>query len=94
MRKIAIAQILLAEINVVEFIGEKEDNTYYQANGKQVRIKPGGSVAIKKGDEWTTLEVGVPQDIVDLRDSNIDDFRTSLTGWLKDSRKFKEESSF
>jgi len=93
MRKIAIAQILLAEINIVKFIGEKDEGCYYQANGQLVRIKPGGSVAIKKGDKWKTLEVGVPQDIVDLRDSNIEDFHISLTGWLKDSRKFKEESS-
>jgi len=93
MRRIAIAQALLAETNIVNFIAEKDEDSYYQANGQQVRIKPGGSVAIKKGDKWKTLEVGVPQDIVDLRDSNIEDFRTSLTGWLKDSRKFKEESS-
>lgn len=93
MRKIAIAQVLLAETNIVNFIDEKDENCYYQANGQQVRIKPGGSVAIKKGDKWKTLEVGVPQGIVDLRDSNTEDFHTSLTGWLKDSRKFKEESS-
>ena len=93
MKKIAIAQMLLAETNVIEFIGEKEDDCYYKANGQLVRIKPGGSVAMKKGDKWKTLEIGVPQDIVDLRDSNTEDFHISLTGWLKDSRKFKEESS-
>jgi len=92
MKKIAIAQMLLAGVGSAKFISEDEDGFYYQANGFKVRIKPGGSVAIKKGDEWETLGVGVPQDIVDLRDISMEDFHTSLTAWLADSRAFEEQA--
>ena len=91
-RKIVIAQMLLAGIDSVKLIREDEEGFYYQANGYQVRIKPGGSVALKEGEEWETLEVGVPQDIVDLLDVNKDDFHTSLTAWLADSRAFEKQA--
>jgi len=90
-RKIAIAQMLLAGIDSVKFINEDDEGFYYQANGYKVRIKPGGSIAIKQGEEWKTLDVGVPQDIVDLLDVNKEDFHTSLTAWLTDSRAFEKE---
>jgi hypothetical protein len=92
MRKIAIAQMLLAGIGPVKYVGEDEEGYYYNANGISVRVRRGGSVAVKKGDEWETLEVGVPQDIVDLQDVSMNDFHTSLTGWMADSRAFEEQA--
>jgi len=92
IRKIAIAQVLIAEGRAVRFINEDDDGYHYKANGLAVRVKPGGTVAIKEGEDWKTLDVGVPQDIVDLQDISMDDFHTSLSGWMADSRKFKEET--
>ena len=91
-RKLAIAQILIAETKGVHLIKEDEDGYHYQAGGLVVRIKPGGTIAVKDGDGWKTLDVGVPQDIIDLQDGNMKDFHTSLSGWLSDSRAFSKES--
>lgn len=92
-RKIVIAQMLIAETGAAKYIKEDEEGYYYKCKGKMVRIRPGGSVAIKTKDDWETLEVGVPQDIVDLQDVDMKGFRQSLAGWLTDSRAFAEETS-
>jgi len=98
-RKIVIAQMLIAEnlVKSVSHSSDTEEGYLYNVtmeSGKKikVRIKPGSTVAIQKGDEFETLEVGVPDDIVKLQESSMKDYHQAIQGWLKDSRAFREES--
>jgi len=98
-RKIYIAQMLLAqsEVSNIKHLQDTEDGYIYSVKPKSgsvvtVRVKPGGTVAIKKGEDWETIDLDVPYDITVLQESSMSDFHTSLMGWLGDSRKFKEET--
>jgi len=98
-RKIYIAQMLLAqsEASSVKHLSDTEEGYIYSVNPKSgsaitVLIKPGGTIKVKKGDDWEAIELGLPYDITVLQESNMSDFHTSLTGWLGDSKAFKEQA--
>ena len=100
-RKIVIAQMLLASPNVeiksVSHVSNTEKGFMYKVlftNGKtyDVLIKPGSTIAVKIGDdEFETLSIGVPYDIVNILENDEKEFHLSLTGYLKDSDAFKEQ---
>jgi hypothetical protein len=104
-RKIIIAQMLLYaaenKIKSVVHAYDNEDGFIYKItfeNGKKntVLIKPGSTIAVKVGDgddEYETLELGVPHDIVQLLDNSEKKYHTSLKGYLKDSDAFREQLS-
>ena len=99
-RRVVIAQLLIAESEVksVSHSGDTEEGYLYDVtmeSGKKlkVRIRPGSTVQIKKGEDFETLEVGVPDDIVNLQENNMSDFHQALQSWLTDSRAFQEESA-
>lgn len=99
-RKIYIAQMLLAqsEASNVKHLKDIEEGYIYsikQKNGNTIMalIKPGGTIKIKKGEDWETIELGLPHDITVLQESSMSDFHTSLSGWLGDSKAFREQSN-
>jgi hypothetical protein len=99
-RKLMIAQLLIAETEVksIAHIGDTEEGYLYDVtmeSGKKlkVRVKPGSTIAIQKGDEFVTLDMGVPDDIINLQETSMSDFHEALQSWLTDSRAFREESA-
>jgi len=98
-RRIYIAQMLLAQpINAsVKHLQDTEDGYIYSVKPKggksiTVRVKPGGTIAIKKGDDWESIELGLPHDITVMQEGNMSDFHTSLMGWLNDSNAFMKQA--
>ena len=100
-RKIFIAQMLLSSadsaIKSVSHAGNTEKGFIYKVafeNGKKydVLIKPGSTIAVKIGDdEFETLSIGVPHDIVQILGDDEKEYHLSLTGYLKDSDAFREQ---
>jgi hypothetical protein len=99
-RYIRIANVLLAEseFSKVNQAGYSEEEGGYlysvkSQNGgeKTILVKPGGTIKVKKGDEFVTIDMHVPYDITVLHDSNIKDFHAGIKGWLGDSSAVRED---
>jgi hypothetical protein len=93
--KMLLAQSAFSNVKFVKY-NEEENGYEYSVNSKEtgtkrLLIKAGGTIKVKKDDEFETIEIHVPYDITVLHDSNIDDFHTSIIGWLGDSEAVKEK---
>ena len=97
-RRIYIAQLLLAqsEASSVTHVSDSEDGSIFKVTKKSggtvtVRVTPGGSISVKKGEDWEVLDVSVPYSITEMEEGKKK--AQSIVGWLSDSKAFREQSA-